>query len=101
MTTSDLPAISQLSPEAKRRLFALLARDLLGEKARSFSFQDAVGEVAVYAVPAGARAIAEKALRDASPEQLAELRERAATLNQSMSLEEAMQLPPPQSGSGR
>jgi hypothetical protein len=93
MTTSDLPAITHLPPEAKRQLLALLARDLLAERSSSLSVQDAAGEVFVYAVPPDARARAESAMRDADPARLAELRRRAATPERSISLEEAMGLP--------
>jgi hypothetical protein len=79
MTTNDLPAISQLSPEAKRQLLALLARDLMSERSSSLSVNDAAGDIFVCAVPADARARAERAMRDADPARLAELSRRAAT----------------------
>ena len=92
MSTADLPVTDTLSVEAKRQLLARLARELLPATGGPLSVRDAAGEVVVYAVPPDARARAERAIREASPEYLAELRRRAATPEQSMSLEEVLQL---------
>jgi hypothetical protein len=92
MSTSNIPAITNLSPEAKRQLLALLARDLLAGRGGSLSVEDATGEMFVYAVPPDARARAERAMRDATPERLEELRCRAETPDDSFSLEEALGL---------
>lgn len=94
MSTANLPAIDGLSTEAKRQLLALLARDLMAPSGEPLSVRDeVVGEVVVYVVPPDARARAERAMREASPERLAELQLRAATPDDSFSLEEALGLP--------
>jgi hypothetical protein len=94
MSTTNLPAIDGLSTEAKRQLLALLARDLLASSVAPLSVADgAGGEIVVYTVPPDARARAERAMREATPERLAELRRRAATPDNSFSLEEVLRLP--------
>ena len=91
MATANLPAIDSLSTEAKRQLLALLARDLTSPSGEPLSVRDeAVGEVTVYVVPPDARARAERAMREATPERLAELQRRAQTPDDSFSLEEAL-----------
>jgi hypothetical protein len=95
MSTANLPAIESLSTEAKRQLLARLARDLMAASGEPLSVEDAAGEVVVYTVPADARARAERAMREASPEFLAELRRRAETLEDSFSHEEALRLARP------
>src|SRR5438093_5379812 len=93
MSTANLPAIDGLSTEAKRQLLAKLARDLTAASGEPLSVRDETGgEVVVYVVPPDARERAERAMREASPEYLAELQRRAATPEQSMSLEEVLQL---------
>ncbi len=82
-----------LPAETKRQLLAMLARDLLPASGAALSVTDAGGEVVVYAIPADARARAERAMREASPEYLAELQRRAATPEDSFSVEEALGLP--------
>jgi hypothetical protein len=94
MATANLPEITQLSSEEKRQLFAILARDLLHPGRGPLTVEDATGELLLYEVPAESRALAERALREADPTYLAELLERAATTEQSLSLEEAIRLPP-------
>jgi hypothetical protein len=94
MSTGNLPAIDTLSVEAKRQLLAMLARDLSAASGEPLSVRDeAGGEVVVYVVPPDARARAEQAMREATPERLAELHRRAATPDDSFSLEEALGLP--------
>jgi len=79
MGTANLPAIDHLSLEGKRQLLALLARELLTASGAPLVVKDISGDdVLVYAVPADARASAERALREADPDRLAELRRRAA-----------------------
>ncbi len=90
-----------LSPETKRQLLAMLARDLLTASGTPLSVTDATGEVVVYAIPADARARAERAMREATPERLAELRRRAATPENSFSHEEALKLARPASESAQ
>jgi hypothetical protein len=92
--TADLPAISHLPTEAKRTLLAALARELLVDQRGLVSVADANGEMVVYAVPAMPKAAAEQALREADPLYLDELRRRATDLNESVSLEEAVELQP-------
>jgi hypothetical protein len=94
MATADLPPVSHLSVESKRKLLAVLARDLLASSPGPAGVLDAGGGVFVYQVPADARAKAEKAVREATPEQRAEYRRRIATRDQSISFEEALRLPP-------
>ncbi len=77
MSTTNLPAIDTLSVEAKRQLLAKLARDLLSISGMPLSVEDAAGEMMIYVVPPDARARAERAMREASPERRAELRRRA------------------------
>lgn len=79
--------VRALPAELKRQLFALLARELVGP---SGTTSVADGEVTVYAVPANARALAERAMREATPERLAELQRRAATPENSFSVEELL-----------
>jgi hypothetical protein len=93
MSTANLPAIDTLSVEAKRQLLAKLARDLLATSGAPLSVHDGAGEVVVYVVPPDARARAERAMREASPERLAELRRRAATPENSISVEEVLKSP--------
>lgn len=95
MATADLPATDHLSPDAKKQLLARLARELAGGSGAPLSVTDASGEVRVRVVPADARARAERALREATPEYLAELQRRAATPEDSMSHEEALNLAQP------
>jgi hypothetical protein len=86
-------SVRGLPTETKQQLLALLARDLLASSGAPLSVRDeAGGEIHVYRVPPDARARAERAMREASPEYLAELRRRAATPEQSMSLEEVLQI---------
>jgi hypothetical protein len=93
MPTANLPAIDGLSTEAKRQLLARLARDLMSASGEPLSVRDeAGGEVMVYVVPPDARERAERAMREASPERLAELQRRAETPDDSFSLEEALGL---------
>lgn len=86
-------SVRELSTETKRQLLALLARDLMAASGAPVSVADAAGELVVYSVPADARARAERAMRAASPEYLAELERRASTPEDSMSLEEVLRLP--------
>jgi hypothetical protein len=98
MSTANLPAIDGLSTEAKRQLLAKLARDLMAPSGEPLSVRDeAGGEVMVYVVPPDARA--ERAMREASPERLAELQRRAETPEDSFSHEEALRLARPASES--
>lgn len=88
MTGAELPAIEHLTPDAKRQLFALLARELLGSSGAPLSVPDATGgEMLVYAFPADARARTERALREADPARRDELRRRAATPDRSFTPE--------------
>jgi hypothetical protein len=94
MSTANLPAIESLSTEAKRQLLARLARDLMAASGEPLSVRDEAGsEIHVYRVPPDARARAERAMREASPERLAELQRRAETPDDSFSMEEALGLP--------
>ena len=90
-------SVRGLPAETKRQLLAMLARDLLPTSGASLSVSDAAGEVVVYAVPADARARAERAMREATPERLAELQRRAATPENSFSVEELLKLARPAS----
>jgi hypothetical protein len=90
MSPTNLPAIDALSVEAKRQLLAKLARDLLATSTAPLSVEDAAGEVVIYTVPPDARARAERAMREADPARLAELRRRAATPEKSFSVEEVL-----------
>jgi hypothetical protein len=102
MSTANLPAIDTLSVEAKRQLLAILARDLMAVSGEPLSVRDeAGGEVMVYVVPPGARARAERAMRDATSERLAELQRRAETPEDSFSHEEALKLARPATGSAQ
>src|SRR5690349_21634649 len=93
MSAANLPSIDSLSVEAKRQLLAQLARDLVSPAGEPLSVRDeTVGEVVVYVVPPDARARAERAMREAAPERLAELQRRAETPEDSFSLEEALGL---------
>ena len=65
--TADLPATDHLSTDAKRQLFLRIARELM-DASGAVSVADAAGEVVVYAVPADARARAERAIREMTPE---------------------------------
>lgn len=49
MSTTQLPAISHLSADAKKQLLLLLARDLMGTSGAPMRMGDATGEVVVYA----------------------------------------------------
>ena len=92
--STAFPAIDAgMSTDVKRQLLARLARDLMGPSGEPLSVKDeAGGEVTVYLVPADARARAGAAMREATPERLAELQRRAETPNDSFSLEEALGL---------
>lgn len=85
-----------LPAETKRQLLAMLARELM-DASGAVSVADAAGEVVVYAIPADARARAERAMREATPAYLAELQLRAATPEKSFSHEEALKLARPAS----
>jgi hypothetical protein len=84
-------SVRGLPTEAKQQLLALLARDLLASSCAPISVHDAAGEVVVYVVPPDARARAERAMREATPTRLAELRHRAATPENSFSVEEVLE----------
>jgi hypothetical protein len=84
MSTGQLPTIEHLTPDAKQHLFALLARDLRLGPRDPVRIRDAAGEeLLVYAIPIDARERAARALREATPEQRAELRRRAASADNS------------------
>lgn len=92
---STAPAITaeslcQLPTETKRQLLAALARDLLPPSGAAVTVNDGAGEVTVYVVPPDARARAERAMRAATPERIAELQRRAATPDNSFSVEEVL-----------
>lgn len=93
MASAELPAIDRLTPQAKRELLAMLARELLGKSLAPVSIEDEVGAMIVYAVPPDARARAEQAMRHADPRRVTELARRAATPERSLSLEEALRPP--------
>jgi hypothetical protein len=92
MSTAELPATDHLSDDAKRRLLARLARELMSRSGATVSVTDAAGEVVVYTIPADARARAERAMREATPEQRAELDRRSTSLDKTFTLEQAKQL---------
>src|SRR5690242_8440950 len=94
MATADLPPVSHLSVDAKRKLLAVLAHDLFATAGgEGTTVLDVGGGVLIYHEPAVARARAERAMREATPERLAELDRRIAALDQTFSLEEALNLP--------
>lgn len=92
MSVANLPSISDLSAEQKRALLAALARDLMGTRGGPLSVHDPAGDVVIYMPPSDARERAERAMRERTPEQLAELQRRAADPDNSFSAEEALQL---------
>jgi hypothetical protein len=95
MATIELPAVSHLPTEAKQRLLAVLARDLIASAGRGLvSVIDASGELVVCPIPKDAKAMAERALRKADPAFLAEMRRRGTDLSRTISLSEAADLPP-------
>jgi hypothetical protein len=91
MASAELPAISHLTPQAKRELLAVLARELLNQSRAPVSIEDEAGAMIVYAVPPDARARAEQALRTVDPRRISELARRSATPERSLSLEEVLQ----------
>ncbi len=91
MATAELPATDHLSTDAKKQLLLRIARELM-DPSGAMSAADAAGEVVVYVVPTDAQARAERAMREATPECLAELQRRAATPEDSFSHEEALSL---------
>ena len=93
MSTADLPQTSQLPSDSKRSLLALLARDLLAAKPGPLSVTDSLGELVIYTLPRDAREQASRALQMASPEELARIRGRASASGDTMSFEEALNLP--------
>ncbi len=99
MSTAELPATDHLSDDAKRRLLARLARELMSRSGAPVYLRDATGEVVVYVPAPDARARAERAMREATPERRAELARRAATPENSFSVEEV--LGPPNSPADR
>jgi hypothetical protein len=92
MSTADLPATDHLSDDAKRRLLARLARELMSRSGAPVYLRDATGEVVVYVPAPDARARAERAMREATPERRAELDRRSAELDKTFTLEQAKQL---------
>lgn len=93
--TAELPATDHLSVEAKKLLLLRLARDLMGASGTPVSMRDPAGEVVVYRVPPDARARAERAMREATAEQRAELDRRSTELGKTFTLEEAKRLGAP------
>ena len=93
MSTIPVPPIAELATEEKRRLLAVPVRDLMGTERAPLSVRDDGGDVVVYSVPRNARAPAERAMREATPEELATLQRRATDLTGSLSLDDAIHLP--------
>jgi hypothetical protein len=93
MASAELPTIDHLTPQAKRELLAMLAREFLSQSRAPVSIEDEAGAMIVYPVPPDARARAEQAMRNADPRRVSELARRAATPEQSVSLEEVLQSP--------
>ena len=89
---TDLTLISQLPQNDKRSLFAMLARELLAAGAGRAEVSDSTGDIILYAVPASARANAERAIRDADPVYLVELHRRATDRSEVMNLDEVLAL---------
>src|SRR6266540_4270471 len=97
MSTIPAPSIVNRPNDEKRKLLAVLVRDLMETEGSPLSVQDAAGDVVVYSVPHNARVSAERAMRAATPEDLALLQRRATDLTGSLSLDEAIHLPRAQS----
>jgi hypothetical protein len=93
MATADLPPVSHLSVEAKRKLLAILAQDLVATTGGDVTVLDVGGGVLIYHDPAVARTRAEQAMRAETPEERAEYDRRIANIDQTFSLEEALDLP--------
>lgn len=94
MASIAADSFAKLSTDEKRTLLAKLARDLIDKQRGPISVQDAAGELIVYSIPRDARKRAQRAIRDASLDEIAELQRRASTFKNSMSLDEATHLPP-------
>jgi|GEM_PF-3610839 len=86
MSTAELPVISHLTPDAKKQLFALLARDLLAG-ATAISVADADGELQVSVLPPEAE---ESELPPISAERQAELDARSARLHTAIPVADAI-----------
>jgi hypothetical protein len=93
MSTANLPQTADLPAETKRRLLALLVRDLLSTSPGPLSVTDGLGEVVVYTVPLDARDKAVQAIQCASPEELFEIERRASAAGDAISFDEALNLP--------
>jgi hypothetical protein len=93
MTTLDLPAISHLSVEAKRKLLAVLARDLLANSCGSVSISEDEGSFLVISAVESSREIAEAMIRNRTPEEWEELERRVADPDNTFSVEEALRYP--------
>jgi len=95
MAAIELPVVSGLPTEAKQRLLAVLARELLTASGLGIvSVTDATGELLVYPLPKDANAQADQAIRDADPMHLAELRRRGSNPHNAVPFADVMSLPP-------
>ena len=102
MAALDLASIKSLPTDEKRKLLVALVQDLTARRTGPVSVKDPAGEVIAFVVNPTARAVAEEAMRNASEEEIAEMRRLANDLDNTLSLDEVLNLPDePDEASGR
>jgi hypothetical protein len=89
---ATLPNIADMTDDAKRRLLAMLVRDLVGTTGKSLEVTDPLGDMFVYTVPFNAKERAREAIRNRTPEYQAELDCRSSTPEDSVGVEEWLRM---------
>src|SRR5436189_96501 len=83
-------SLANMTEEAKRALLAALVRDLSVNTSKPLNVTDYMGEVYIYSAPISAKEMAEKAIREMTPEHKAELARRSSTPENSLSVAEML-----------
>lgn len=94
MATADLPPLSAMTPEAKRKLLGALILDLAESGGSRMPIEIDGRRCLIYVPPPNAREDAERFLAALSPEYLAEVRRQATDPNvKLLSVDDILKIP--------